>query len=98
MLRQTIGMSGDVFLYERNNSPYAMSGRSIHRMIWCFNSGFGIGYILTKQLKVGIKTTISRTISDIYKEPTFIYKEPNYSYYDTHFVNLYNSLYIGIML
>jgi len=86
-----IGVSGDIFI----NESYEISGDEIEMdnnnndLVLSFISGIGVGYVFTDKIKAGIKTTLSRTLTNIYKKSS---KND-----EMYFINIQNILYIALL-
>jgi hypothetical protein len=55
-----------------------------------FVGGIGLGYVIKDKYKIGLKSSISRTLTDIYKKQGDDIK--------IHFVNFHNVISLGMLL
>lgn len=88
-----LGLCGEFYINEWNNN---FGGKEItsridenNPFVLSFAGGIGIGYIIKEKFKIGLRSSVSRTLTDIYKEQ----KENT----DIAFLNFHNVITFGFL-
>ncbi|HLV30007.1 MAG TPA: hypothetical protein VKY57_00420 [Chitinispirillaceae bacterium] len=66
-----LGVSGDFYINETNrfgNESSTIRSKETSSFLLSFVSGIGLGYIIKDRFKIGLRSSISRTLTDIYKD------------------------------
>ena len=87
------GVSGDFYLNEWLNqfgNKSVFHNKETSSFVLSFVSGIGLGYIIKDRFKIGIRSSISRTLTDIYKEQRLDA--------DIFFLNFHNVIYFSFLI
>lgn len=88
------GVSADLYINEWTNNfggnPITLRSKETSPIVLSFVSGVGLGYIIKDKFKIGIRSSISRTITDIYKN------QPEGA--DIFYLNFHNVICFSLLL
>jgi hypothetical protein len=93
LINARAGVSGDFYINECesiNGDKSIFRDKSVSTSILSFVSGIGLGYIIKDRFEIGLRSSISRTLTDIY-----MYMDGTY---DSFYLNFHNVIYFSFLL
>lgn len=93
LLNGRLGVSGEFYINEWTNifggKEITSRNEEINSFVLSFVSGIGLGYIIRDKFKIGLRSSVSRTLTDIYKNQS--------EDADIYYLNFHNVITFGFL-